>query len=107
MQDKIVVRKPKAASAAEQTMAVSEVLPLYERALEVVRDDVRDNPYIAEALRVLPVGGYRSAIGSFWNAVVDDLRNKIIARSLPLFNKTLPAGKKEIKRYEDFHNIVN
>src|SRR6266699_817678 len=89
MQDKIALRPPLAPILAEQTVAVSELLPLFERALQLVRDDVRENPYIAEALRVLPVGGYRSAIGSFWNAVVDDLRNKIIARSLPLFNKTL------------------
>jgi hypothetical protein len=64
-----------------------EICPLFERALSSVRPDVVDNPYIVEALRVLPVGGYRSAIGSFWNAVVDDPRNKIIHRSLHLFNK--------------------
>jgi len=68
---------------------------------------LRENPYIAEATRVLPVGGYRSAIGSFWNAVVDDLRNKITSRSLSLFNKTLPPGKKSVKCYEDFQNGVN
>lgn len=50
---------------------------------------MRHSPYIQEALRVPPVQGYRSAIGSFWNAVVDDLRNKIIHRSLPLFNKVM------------------
>jgi len=48
-----------------------EIRPLFERALSNVRPDVADNPYIVEALRVLPVGGYRGAIGSFWNAVVD------------------------------------
>ena len=52
-----------------------EIRPLFEKALASVREEVMDNPYIIEALRVLPVGGYRSAIGSFWNAVVDDLRN--------------------------------
>ena len=57
-------------------------------------------------MRVLPVDGYRSAIGQFWNAVVDDLRNKIIYRSLSLFNKEMKLGK-EIKSYEDFQNYVN
>jgi len=66
---------------------------------------MRDNPYIAETLRVLPVGGFRSAIGSFWNAVVDDLRNKIAHRSLPLFNKSVTIGR-DIKTYEDFQNHV-
>lgn len=45
----------------------------------------------------------RSAIGSYWNAVADDLRRKIIHRSLDLFNKEVNP-KKEIKTYEDFQN---
>lgn len=83
-----------------------EIRPLFERALSCVRPDVANNPYITEALRVLPVGGYRSAIGSFWNAVVDDLRNKIIYRSLDLFNKAINLSP-PIKTYEDFQNRVN
>jgi hypothetical protein len=83
-----------------------EIRPLFERALSSVRPDVADNPYIVEGLRVLPVGGYRSAIGSFWNAVVDDLRNKIIHRSLHLFNKATDISP-AIKTYEDFQNRVN
>src|SRR5699024_7228534 len=71
-----------------------------------VREDLKDSPYIKETLRVLPVGGFRSAIGSFWNAVVDDLRNKIIFRSLSMFNKEVELGR-EIKSYEDFQNYVN
>jgi len=84
----------------------SEIRPLFERALSDVRPDIGDNPYIIEALKVLPVGGYRSAIGSFWNAVVDDLRNKIIHRSLELFNKSITFSP-VIKHYEDFQNRVN
>lgn len=79
---------------------------LIERSLDPVREDMIENPYIIEALRVLPVRGYRSAIGSIWNAVVDDLRNKIIHRSLPLFNKAIKL-RREIARYEDFQNYVN
>ncbi|MDD2462507.1 MAG: hypothetical protein PHI97_00760 [Desulfobulbus sp.] len=82
------------------------IVPLIERAVLCVREDMRDNPYIIEAVRVLPVQGYRSAIGAFWNAVVDDLRNKIIFRSLSLFNKEVKVGR-EIKSYEDFQNYVN
>jgi hypothetical protein len=88
------------------TFAPSDITPLIERAVVNVRDDMRDNPYILEALRVLPVQGYRSAIGAFWNAVVDDLRNKIIFRSTDLFNKEMELGR-EIKTYEDFQNNVN
>jgi hypothetical protein len=79
----------------------SELVPLFSRAIDNVRDDARDNPYLAEALRVLPVGGYRSAIGSVWNAVVDDLRNKIIHRSVELFTTSLQLSRK-IETYEDF-----
>lgn len=85
----------------------AEVEALIVRALESVREEVRDSPYIEEAIRVLPVRGYRSAIGCFWNAVVDDLRNKIIHRSLSLFNKVMKdqVGR-QIKTYEDFQNHV-
>jgi len=79
---------------------------LIECTLDKVRDDMIENPYIIEALRVLPVKGYRSAIGNVWNAVVDDLRNKIIHRSLPLFNKAVQL-KRNVKSYEDFQNFVN
>lgn len=84
----------------------TDIVPLIERAVMNVREDMRDNPYILEALRVLPVQGYRSAIGNFWNAVVDDLRNKIMFRSLSLFNKEVDVGR-EIKDYEDFQDYVN
>lgn len=84
----------------------SDIVPLIERAVLCVREDMRDNPYILEALRVLPVQGYRSAIGAFWNAVVDDLRNKIMFRSLELFNKEINVGR-DIKTYEDFQSHVN
>ena len=82
------------------------IVPLINRAVMKVREDMRDNPYILEAVRVLPVQGYRSAIGAFWNAVVDDLRNKIIFRSISLFNKEVQLGR-EIKTYEDFQEHVN
>lgn len=84
----------------------AEIVQLIERAVSRIREDMRDNPYIQEALRVLPVQGYRSAIGAFWNAVVDDLRNKILFRSVALFNKEINVGR-EIKTYDDFQNYVN
>ncbi|MED3316388.1 MULTISPECIES: hypothetical protein [Bacillus cereus group] len=84
----------------------NEVYTLIKKTLTNVREDMHENPYIEEALRVLPVGGYRSAIGAFWNAVVDDLRNKIIFRSLPMFNKEVTLSR-EIKSYDDFQNYVN
>ena len=83
----------------------NELSVLFQGALTRVRDDILDNPYIEEALRVLPVGGHRSAIGCLWNAVVDDLRNKIIHRSLEVFNKTLNLPRK-VTRYEDFQDHV-
>ncbi len=81
-----------------------DIVPLIKNSLSRVREDMRDNPYITEALQVLLVEGYRSAIGLFWNAVVDDLRNKITFRSLSLFNKEM---KLSVKSYEDFQNNVN
>lgn len=85
----------------------TDTLPLVERAINGVRDEVRDNPYIAEAMKVLKAGGLRSTIGCFWNAVVDDLRNKVIHRSLPLFNKSMPHLRRQISSYEDFQDHVN
>lgn len=83
-----------------------EIVPLIKRSLLSVRDDLRDDPYIIEAVSVLQVAGYRSAIGSFWNAVVDDLRNKVMFRSLKLFNQSVEIGR-EVRAYEDFQNFVN
>jgi hypothetical protein len=90
---------------ADVSLAGTDITALFERCLGLVRDDIRDSHYLAEALRVLPVGGYRSAIGSFWNAVVDDLRNKVLARSISLFSKTIAIGR-DIKSYEDLQNYV-
>jgi hypothetical protein len=83
-----------------------KIVPLFAHALANVRPDAQDNQYLEEAMRVLPVGGYRSAIGSVWNAVVDDLRNKIIHRSVELFNKSVSLPRKVVE-YEDFQNHVN
>ena len=73
-----------------------------------VREDKQDCEYLIEARRVLPVKGYRSAIGCYWNSVIDDLRRKVMHRSLDVFNKEYQAigGKKDIKEYEDFQNHV-
>ncbi len=76
-----------------------------QRELTNVRDEFSDNKYLIEAKKVLAVGGLRSTIGNYWNAVVDDLRRKIIHRSLDLFNKEIKP-KKEIKCYEDFQNYT-
>lgn len=84
----------------------AEMIPIIQRSLMSVREELRDDPYIIEAIKVLQVGGYRSSIGSFWNAVVDDLRNKIMFRSVKLFNQSIDAGRK-IETYEDFQNYVN
>lgn len=84
----------------------TEMVPIMEKALMSVREELRDDPYIIEAVKVLQVGGYRSSIGSFWNAVVDDLRNKIMFRSLKLFNDSVDLGR-QVKDYEDFQNFVN
>ena len=87
-------------------VTTSEIVSLFDRAISNVREEMRDNPYITEALRVLQVKGYRSAIGCVWNAVVDDLRNKIIFRSIDLFNKSITL-RRQVKTYEDFQDYVN
>lgn len=80
-------------------------LEYLQKELTNVRDELVDNKYIIEANKVLAAGGLRSAIGCYWNAVVDDLRRKVAHRSLDLFNKEAKQ-KKEIKTYEDFQNFV-
>lgn len=77
-----------------------------QRELTNVREDYSDNKYVIEARKVLAAGGLRSTIGTYWNAVIDDLRHKIIHRSLDLFNKEVKP-KREIKKYEDFQDYVN
>ncbi|MBN1919134.1 MAG: hypothetical protein JW889_14610 [Verrucomicrobia bacterium] len=82
-----------------------DFLPILQRTISGVRDELLDSPYIKEALHVLPVGGHRSAIGSFWNAVVDDLRRKVMHRSLSSFNREVKT-RREVKTYEDFQDHV-
>jgi len=82
-----------------------ESFSVFSNYLKNVRDDLKESPYLVEAIKVLPVGGYRSAIGCLWNAVIDDLRNKVIHRSLNLFNKSIQL-RREVKTYEDFQDTV-
>lgn len=82
-----------------------EEASLVSKEIVNVREEVRDCPYLGEALRVLTVKGYRSAIGSYWNAVIDDIRQKVIHRSLDLFNKEINP-KRKIEKYEDFQDHV-
>jgi hypothetical protein len=80
-------------------------LEYLQKELTNVREEFADNKYITEAKKVLAAGGLRSTIGCYWNAVVDDLRRKIIHTSIDLFNKEYDQ-KREIKTYEDFQNYV-
>lgn len=90
-------------NAGVEIIIPQEKLEYLQRELTNIREELINNKYVQEAVRVLAVGGLRSAIGSYWNAVVDDLRKKIVHRSLDLFNKEVNP-KKEIKTYEDFQN---
>lgn len=78
-------------------------LEYLQKELTNIREEFQGNKYVQEAIKVLAAGGLRSTIGSYWNAVVDDIRKKVIHRSLDLFNKEVKPAK-EIKSYEDFQN---
>ncbi len=88
----------------EYSISIEET-GLLKKELTNIREEALDNPYIEETLRSLKGGAYRGAIGSYWNAVVDDLRRKVEHRSLDLFNKEM-TFKKTIKTYEDFQDHV-
>ena len=100
---------------AEKTTVVAKVPTLnpqdgnlilvLEKSIQGVRNELMENPYVLEALKVIPVGGYRSAIGALWNAVVDDLRNKVMHRSLSSFNREVKLNR-DIKTYEDFQEYL-
>lgn len=81
----------------------AEKIDYLQKELTNVREDLLDNKYILEARKVLAAGGLRSTIGCYWNAVVDDLRKKVIHRSLDLFNKEMTTN---IKHYEDFQTKI-
>ena len=84
----------------------ADKLEYLQKELTNIREDFADNKYIKEAITVLAAGGLRSTIGSYWNAVVDDLRRKVMHRSLDLFNKEVNP-KREIKSYEDFSKLFD
>ena len=81
----------------------ADKLDYLQKELINVREDLIENKYIREARTVLMAGGLRSTIGCYWNAVVDDLRKKVMHRSLDLFNKEM---SKNVKTYEDFQNNI-
>jgi hypothetical protein len=76
-----------------------------EKELSFVREEMLGNKYIWEMYKAFQAGALRSAIGSYWNAVTDDLRRKILHRSVDLFNKEMQL-KHTIKKYEDFQDHV-
>lgn len=80
-------------------------LEYLQKELSNIREEFKDNKYIKEAFLSLSAGALRGTIGSYWNAVSDDLRRKVMHRSLDLFNKEVKP-KKEIKAYEDFQKYI-
>jgi hypothetical protein len=102
MANEIVLRKTESLVISKPDDVSAQVSGLFTG----MREELQDSPYVLEARRVLPVGGYRSAIGTIWNAVIDDLRNKVIHRSVALFNKSVNVGR-AVSTYEDFQNHVN
>lgn len=52
-------------------------------------EELVDNTYLEEVRKALSSSAYRNAIGVLWNAVVNDLRNKVIDRSLTCSTKPL------------------
>lgn len=88
-----------------EIIIAADKLENIQNELTNVRSEFADNKYIQEARKALSAGALRSTIGSYWNAVVDDLRRKVMHRSIDLFNKEVDP-KREIKSYEDFQNYL-
>ncbi|MET6999456.1 hypothetical protein [Chitinophaga defluvii] len=102
---KSVLTKATVTISKEEYKLSEEEKDFLSKELNKIREEALDSPYIEETLRSLSAGAFRGAIGSYWNAVVDDLRKKIEHRSLDLFNKEM-SFKKTIKTYEDFQDHV-
>lgn len=83
----------------------SNVINIFNSLNKEIRDDYQHNDYIAEAQAVFAIGAMRSAITQFWNAVVHDLREKVIFRSLDLFKKEMNINK-NLTDYEDIQRYV-
>lgn len=81
--------------------ATAELIALVDGKISSIREELFDNPYLVEARQALASQLYRSAIGNIWNVVIDDLRNKVIHRSLELFNKAISANP-ALKNYDSF-----
>jgi len=97
--------KPVEIKKEQEITIPADKLEYLQKELTNIRSDVSDDPYIQEAIKVLAAGGLRSTIGSYWNAVIHDIRIKIEHRSLDLFNKEMPHLK-NVKEYEDFQNHI-
>jgi len=81
------------------------VISIFQSINQEIRVDYQHNDYIAEAQAVFQIGAMRSAITQFWNAVIHDLREKVIYRSLDLFRKEMNISK-NINDYEDVQKHI-
>jgi hypothetical protein len=79
--------------------------PFFETELSGVREELLENSYIEEAYAALEHKLYRSAVLNMWSGTVDDLRNKVLHRSVEMFSKAVKVGR-EIKSYEDIQDHV-
>lgn len=83
----------------------SSVIKIFESLNKEIRSDYQRNDYIEEAQAVFGIGAMRSAITQFWNAVIHDMREKVIHRSLDLFKKEMNISK-NVNDYEDIQKHV-
>ncbi len=83
----------------------SNVVKIFESLNKEIRSDYQRNDYIEEAQAVFNIGAMRSAITQFWNAVIHDMREKMIYRSLDLFKKEMSISK-SISDYEGVQQHV-
>lgn len=81
--------------------ADQNVVDIFNSIKQEIREDYQSNDYIEEAKAVFKIGAMRSAITQFWNAVIHDLREKVIIRSLDLFKKEMNITKS----FSDYEGI--
>lgn len=96
---------PNSKSSLPEISIPHDKIAYLQKELSSIRSELHEDPYIQEATKTLAAGALRSTIGSYWNAVVHDLRVKIIHRGLDLFNKEA-AITKSISEYDDFQNHI-
>lgn len=85
----------------EVQQKIIELEPAAKDIYTRIRPEKQRNKYIESSIKLFLLGEYRNAMDNIWQATIDDIREKVLARSITFFNQEM---KTSISKYSDFQD---